>query len=361
MAKAHQDRAAQARWVAVLALAAGALYLCWQMLQPFVGVLITAVVLALVFAPLHALVERKVRRPWLAALLTTGVVVVILILPLLIVSGVVLKQLPTAIALARDGAVTLLARLEESERLRPYVADLKQRFDLETVLRADGAQELLGTWGKAALRGTMTALGGVLGFGVDVLFALFTMYYLFRDGAQLKTWFLGLLPFEQSQTEELTQRACLVIRASVSGVLVIAVVQGTLGGIAFWMLGVAAPITWAVVMTIAAIIPVVGSVIIWAPAALYLLVTGHPIKAMILTAWGALVIGMADNLLRPRLVGRKTDMHELLVFFSVLGGIQAFGAFGFLLGPSLLAVTLAMIEMLELTRRAPVLPPRDDA
>jgi predicted PurR-regulated permease PerM len=202
----------------------------------------------------------------------------------------------------------------------------------------------------------LTVLGGAVGLIFNTFFVLFATYYLFRDGTMIASKFFRMLPLDESQVSVLTGRARDVIRVSVYGVLVIAVVQGVLGGLMFWILGIPAVVTWTVVMIIASIIPVVGASIIIAPAVLYLLATGHPGKAVVLALWGVLVVGMADNFLRPRLVGRRTDMHELLVFFSVLGGLQAFGALGFLLGPSVLAVTLAMLEMLQLNR-SPA-PPR---
>src|ERR1044071_1223905 len=154
MPMSPQDRVEQTRWLAVLALAAGAVYLCWTMLAPFIGVLITAVVLVIVFYPAHERLSQKVKQPGLAAFLSTAGVIVVLVLPLLVVTVAMIKQLPAAVTFARDTLSTLLAKLEESDRLRPFVANWKQELQLDDFLQSDSA--------KHVLKGTLTVVGGLL-------------------------------------------------------------------------------------------------------------------------------------------------------------------------------------------------------
>jgi predicted PurR-regulated permease PerM len=135
-----------------------------------------------------------------------------------------------------------------------------------------------------------------------------------------------------------------MIRASVHGVLVIAVIQGSLAGLAFWVLGIPSPLLWTLVMIILSTIPIAGSFLVWIPAAIYLLATGHWVKALLLAAWCGGVVGSVDNFLRPKLVGGRAGLHELFIFFAVLGGLQVFGILGIILGPLTLAVTLALFE-----------------
>jgi predicted PurR-regulated permease PerM len=138
-----------------------------------------------------------------------------------------------------------------------------------------------------------------------------------------------------------------VIAASVYGVLVIAVIQGILGGLAFWALGLPSPLLWGVVMIFLSMIPMAGSFVVWVPAAGYLGLSGHWGKALILAVWGTFVIGTVDNFLRPKLVGERTKLHELFIFFSVLGGLQVFGVIGLVLGPVIVAVTIALLDVLR--------------
>jgi hypothetical protein len=163
-----------------------------------------------------------------------------------------------------------------------------------------------------------------------------------------------VLPLEWEQSQAIFVRTHEVISASVQGVVVIAAIQGILGGLAFWALGLPSPLMWGAVMVVLSMIPVVGSTIVWVPTALYLALTGHWIKATLLVAWGAGVIGMLDNILRPRLVGGRTRLHELIVFFSVLGGLQVFGILGLVVGPVVVAITLALLDVFRRAHRPAV-------
>jgi predicted PurR-regulated permease PerM len=180
---------------------------------------------------------------------------------------------------------------------------------------------------------------------IEIFFVIFTMYYLFRDGNKIVSALPDVLPLERAQSEKIFARTREVISASVYGVLVIASIQGALGGLMFWILGLPSPLVWGVVMTLLSMIPMVGAFVIWVPAAIFLALSGCWVKAIILTAWGALVIGTVDNFLRPKLVGEKTKLHELFIFFSVLGGLKVFGILGIVLGPVVLAITLALLDV----------------
>jgi predicted PurR-regulated permease PerM len=208
------------------------------------------------------------------------------------------------------------------------------------------AERLKGVSGAIASR-TLGFVGGAVGFVVEVFFVIFTMYYLFRDGERLRAAAYDMTPLSDAKAREIFDRTGEVIGASVYGVLVIAVVQGVLGGLAFWVLGLPSPLLWGVVMIFLSMIPMLGSFIVWVPAAIYLGLTGHWGKAVVLAVWGALVIGSVDNFLRPKLVGERTRLHELLVFFSVLGGLQVFGVLGIVLGPVIVAITIALLDVLR--------------
>ena len=138
-----------------------------------------------------------------------------------------------------------------------------------------------------------------------------------------------------------------MINASVYGVVFIAMLQGVLGGLAFWILGLPSPILWGVVMTFVCMVPVAGSFLVWLPPSIYFALTGHWTRATLLTIWGVLVISTIDNFLRPKLIGGRTRLHELFVFFAVLGGLRVFGVLGIVLGPVVLATTLALLDTLR--------------
>jgi predicted PurR-regulated permease PerM len=179
------------------------------------------------------------------------------------------------------------------------------------------------------------------------------LFYFFRDGGKIRQAAYDTVPLERVQWQDIIARTKEVVGATVYGVMAIAAIQGTLGTFIFWTLGLPSPLLWGVVMFFLSMIPMAGAFLVWMPAALYLALIGSYSKALILVAWGVLVIGAIDNVLSPKLVGQRARLHELLIFFAVLGGLQVFGVLGLVLGPVVVAMTLALIEMARQAGRPP--------
>ena len=333
----------QVRWLALLAVTLIALYLCWLMLQPFVEVLLWAIVLVIVFYLLHKrLVERTGQPAW-SAVLSCLLVIVAFVLPLSLVTLAVVREMSSMAQNVQGNVESLLD--PNSPTTGPFIRWLGQYVDLNQLRSQEFIAERLRNMSGAIANRTFGFVGGVVVALVEIFFVIFTMYYLFRDGERLRVALRDALPLDRAQSHEIFERTRDVISASVYGVLVIAAIQGALGGLAFWFLGLPSPLLWGVVMLFLSMIPMAGAFVVWVPAALYLLVTQQWWKAAILIAWGTLVIGMVDNFLRPKLVGEKTRLHELIIFFSVLGGLQIFGVLGLVLGPVVVALTLALLEV----------------
>lgn len=334
----------QSMWVLQVALTAIALYLCWTILQPFLSVLLWASILTLVFYPAHVWWLRRLGRPSLAALVTTVLVVLTIVVPVVLLSSAVIRQLQGAASTAQGQVTALIADPLQTERLQAVLGLANQYLGVDEAQVRDGLQKAATTASQFLVQGTVNVLGGALGFVVSTFFVMFTMYYLFKDGPRAVAVVRDLLPLGKERGDRLVARTADIISASVYGVVVIAIVQGTLGGLMFWILGLPSALIWGVVMIVFATIPMLGTFIVWVPAAIFLALTGHWVKAVILSIWGAAVIGMMDNFLRPRLVGQRAQMHELLIFFSVLGGLQVFGVLGILLGPVVVALALGLLD-----------------
>ena len=343
------------RWFGLLAATVVALYLCWSMLQPFIEVVLWAVVLVIVFFPVHRRIRARVGSPGWSAVLSCLLVIFVILVPLTLLTFAVVNEVANFAQMLQPkpdgsgGAAVAAAGLLDpnSPSLGPAVRWLGQYVDLGRLGSQEFiAERLKGLSGAIAAR-TLGFVGGAVGFIVEVFFVIFTMYYLFRDGEQLRAGANDMVPLSDAKAREIFARTGEVISASVYGVLVIAVIQGVLGGLAFWVLGLPSPLLWGVVMIFLSMIPMAGAFIVWVPAAIYLVITGHWVSAIILAVWGALVIGSVDNFLRPKLVGERTRLHELLVFFSVLGGLQVFGVIGLVLGPVIVAITIALLDVLR--------------
>lgn len=332
----------QARWLAVLAVTGIGVYLCWLMLKPFIGVLGWAVVLVIVFHPVHQRLARKIRYRGLSALLSCLLVIVIVILPLTVLTISVAQEvanvaphLPSQISQFMNTPSPLFGKVSDW---------LQTRFGIDTLRSQEFLIEQLKRSSEYLLAFSWNLAGNILGGIVKAFFVIFTMYYLFRDGEKIVKRLPATLPVSPQQGEAIIARTQEVVSASVYGVVTIATLQGLLGGLAFWALGVPSPVLWAVLMTFICMIPIAGSFLVWLPLSLYLIATGQWIKGVMLIAWGALVVSTIDNFLRPRLIRNHTKLHELFIFFSVLGGISVFGLLGLVLGPVVLAITLGLLQ-----------------
>jgi predicted PurR-regulated permease PerM len=336
--------------ITLLVALAFALYVCWLMLQPFLNVLLWAIVLTVVFYPMHNRIRVRLPGASSAAALSTLLVIVLILLPVSFITIAVVRELAGA-ATQLETAPRFLS--ESSPTMRWIFAWLDQYAHIDKAAAREFIGSRLQSWGALLASSTLVVVGGVVGGIVQTGLVVFTMFYLFRDGERLYQAVNRILPLEDVQTHEITARTGDVISATLYGVLVIAAIQGTLGTLIFWALGLPSPLLWGVVMFFLSMIPMAGSFLVWAPAALYLALTGSYLQAAILVGWGVLVIGTIDNFLSPRLVGKRARLHELLIFFAVLGGLQVFGVLGLVLGPVVVAITLALIEMVREAYRPP--------
>ncbi len=324
------------KFVALLALSTITLYLIYLVFLPFSSAIIWAVALAIISDPIYRAIQRRIGNANAAAAIAVLVVLLLIVLPLLFLGQQVAQEAAGAVDAARspEARAQLMDKLQAlpgAHRLMDY---LQQRGDLRE--QANNVAARAGSMLPALFSSSLQ--------GITQLFiALFALFFLLRDKAFFLNALRALIPISVSETGDVFARIKATIEASVRGRIVIAVIQGALGTIIFWILGLNGALLWGAVMAIFATIPILGAFIVWVPAALFLLVTGHAIKALILSLWGAFVIGLADNLLYPLLVGKNLQMHTLLIFFSVLGGVSAFGVVGLVLGPVVVALAQALI------------------
>jgi predicted PurR-regulated permease PerM len=313
------------------------LFLFYRLGLPFLGPLSWALALAALFTPMHRTLERKIKRPNLAATVT---VVLIALLLLLVVAFVVERLVIEAAA----GAASIKAKLESGEWTNviesyPFLAPLGHWIEDNS--------DLSGTVNTVASWLTTKAASLVQGSVVHLISVLLMFYFLFffiRDRRKAMQALRWLSPLPEPTTDQISRRVVDTIHAIFYGTLAVAAVQGTLGGLMFWWLGLAAPLLWGIMMGLLAVVPVLGASIIWLPAAMFLGLEGSWGKAIVLTLWGSVVVGGIDNLLYPMLVGNRLKMHTALAFISIVGGLITFGPAGIILGPLIVAVTISLLE-----------------
>jgi predicted PurR-regulated permease PerM len=325
-----------------------ALWLCYILFRPFLYPILTAFVIAIVFFPAHHQIHRVIKSPSLAALTSTVLVMLVIILPAaMIIAGIINEVSDLAEVIKEEssnkgGLIPYFnSLLEQGMRwLRRYVNVSQASLREMMAARLSEFRDML-----IAQSGGI--VGGIASWIVDATIAIFTLFFLFREGKSLRRRIAALLPLSPDQIDKLFTGIENTIIGTVYGGLVVAAVQGALIGLALWFFGIPSPVLWGVVAAFFALIPLVGTAAVWVPAAIYLLASGHYVQAIILVAWGAGIVGTMDNILRPMLISGRVQMHTLLIFFAVFGGVSVFGFLGLFIGPVILAVTMTLLNLLR--------------
>jgi predicted PurR-regulated permease PerM len=337
------------KWSVFLAIVAVVLLLCILVVRPFFGVVAWSTVLAVTCYPLHQRLVRRTGRVRLSACVTSAVLVLAVLVPLVLVGAVAVQQL---LAVGHSLREALLDPDSASRRLTAAVAPLVRRLNLDTGAIGEWASGNARQWVAAAGQRTMSAAAGLGGALVSFVFTAVATYLLLRHGERLVATITDLLPFERVRSKALLLRIRDVVHACIYGVVTIAAIQGVLCGGMFWLLGVPAAALWGLVTMFASMVPVVGTAAVWVPGTVYLLATGAWPKAIVLAVWGAAIVSGVDNVLRPKLVAGRVRLSGLAMFVAMLGGLQAFGALGIILGPVLFATVAAILDLLRETERS---------
>jgi predicted PurR-regulated permease PerM len=334
------------RWVALLGVTLLTVYLSWKVLEPFVEVLILGVALTMIFQPMHRRFVAWSGGQRRGAVCSTIFTLLVLVVPFTFVSITVLRELPGAVNEVRTGIATLQEQWDASADEGGWLATIRKEWRLDEFFSEQKIKEYTDKASGFVFQAAFVVGGGVMGFLVNFIFLLFVLFFLFRDGDRLAARVVEFLPLPREQSRALIRRLDEVLAGCVYGVLMVAAVQGTLGGIAFWALGLKSPVTWGLVMTLLCTLPIVGAWLVWLPAAVYLALHGDYARAIILALVGQFVISSIDGLLRPILVGQRAKLHELVIFFSVLGGLKYFGLLGILLGPIIMSLAYGLVTIL---------------
>jgi predicted PurR-regulated permease PerM len=327
--------------IALLIATAVAVYLCYLVVYPFLPALTWALALAVVARPVHHWIAARIPYEGVAAVISVALVTLLLLAPLVLVTWQVFSQASSIAAnfekiekQASPKRIEMLAR--QYPRLAPVTKWIKENVRIDQALSQVTAR--LGENVSATVSGSVW-------IAVQLLITLLVLFFLFRDEPKAVEAVKDYMPLSTQETNDLLRRLDDTIHATIYGTIVVAAVQGTLGGLMFWWLGLPAPVLWGAVMAILAVVPYLGAFVVWAPAAAWLASQGNWGQAALLTFWGLVVVGLIDNLLYPVFVGKRLRQHTLVAFFAIIGGITVFGTSGIVLGPMIVATTAALIDI----------------
>jgi predicted PurR-regulated permease PerM len=336
----------------LLLIAAISLAFAW-ILWPLSGAVLWGTVIAVLFAPLYRRLSTAMgQRRNLAALTTLTIIVVMVILPLALVTVSLVREAAGMYTRIQSGELNFVRYFQQVyDALPAWAVGLLDRSELTNlgVVKERLSAGLLK--GSQFLATQAINLGqNTFDFLVSLGVMVYLLFFLLRDGDRLFHRIRGAIPLRPEHQRALFEKFTVVIRATVKGNIVVALLQGALGGLIFWLLGIHAALLWAVVMAVLSLLPAVGAALVWLPVAVYLLATGSVWQGAVLIAYGVLVIGLVDNVVRPILVGQDTKMPDYIVLISTLGGIAIFGVNGFVLGPVIAAMFMAAWDILSASR-----------
>ena len=326
-------------------------YWLYRILSPFLTSILWAILMAIVFYPLFRRLQRLLKkREILCAMTMTVLVTLVIVLPFSLL----------AISLANEvvGAYHWVEEMLQTGRLQTYLDQIKeipffqrlwdklyQYEDISQTHLTDFLLKNLQQVSTFLFNQTSKIIKGLSTFVIGFFFTLLSLYYLFKDGAHLFERLKDVIPLPFIERDLLIDRFKDMVYATIYGGILIAIIQGLLGGIIFWILGFSSPILWGTAMSFLSFIPIGGTGIVWIPAVILLFIQGAFLKGIILLFLGIFVIGMADNFLRPMFISARTKIHPLFLFFAVLGGVQVFGLIGLVMGPLIATLSLTLIEI----------------
>jgi len=314
------------------------LYLCYLLVRPFMPALVWSVTLAVVTHRFWQWLARHVPQPSLRAGIAVGAVAIALLAPVTFLVYFSAAEITETVKQwqSPDYQPPWQDRLAENPRLAEAWNWVSENFDLPAM-----AQETA----QAIQAGAATFFSGLAYTAVQAFLTLFVLFFLYRDERSVLQAVRRLSPMSDQETDQVLDRLRNTILATIYGSLVVALVQGALGGVIFFLLGLPGPVLWAAAMGLLALVPYLGTFVVWAPAAIVLALHGEWVKAGVLVGWGLCVIAMIDNLLYPVLVGNRLHQHSVISFIAIIGGVGLFGATGIVLGPVIVALTFALLDI----------------
>jgi predicted PurR-regulated permease PerM len=328
-------------------------YLFYRVISPFLITIAWAAVLSITFYPLYKLFMNLLKRPWASSLLTLAIILIILIGPVSYIVGSLVAEITDVYSTIEEKGIDTIVSFQNHPRVSAVLEkigsyDMFKRFDLQA-----SAVATLKEIGKSMAQHTKNLFKNAVILIMNFVIMCLAIFYFLRDGNTLAAFIKRILPFSEKQKDRLEERIKEMVVAAIYGGVAVGIAQGTLGGLAFAFLGLPSPVFWGTSMAIFSLIPLFGCFLIWGTTSLILVLSGDYGKGIGLFLYGLLIISSVDNIIKPLVIGGRTKLHTLLVFFSVLGGLQFFGFLGFILGPLITALCLSLLEIYTFEEPAP--------
>jgi len=320
-------------------------YLTYLIIQPFLNSIAWAVVFSIVLYPVYAFILRFVRFKVISSAVTLLILILLILGPFTYLSFILTDEVGNFIESINQGTTGSIKDIFTNPKLMKLVSKIQSYMGVEAIDIGNIITENIKKIGMGITNSLSNWISNIARMILDFIFMLFAVFFLLKDGPGFLSRIRDYLPFAEEDKNRLISKIKDTIISTVFGGVVVAIIQGILGGIAFYFLGLKSPVLWGTAMSIMSFLPLLGTFSIWGPACGYLFIQGNYGKGIVLLLFGFLIISMVDNILKPIIIGGRTKMPTLAVFFSVLGGIKLFGFIGFIIGPLVLALFVSVFEI----------------
>ena len=347
IADLQNSRRTSSSSLVLIGLACAGLWLGFLLLQPFWKPLMCAAVLAILFSPIHARLGLRIRNRTVAAFMCTVLVITVAVIPAIVLGLFVAGELQEIYAGLRASAKPSGAAVSVTQLLDGVVAWIARLTGTPAASIREIVNSKVQSEASNLIRIAAGFATGIVTAAVGAVVTFLTLFFLFREKDAVLNGIALLLPLSAAEIHALYSRIGETLAANVYGVFAAGTAQGLACGLAFWFVGLPSPAIWGIVTGLFSVVPVIGSSAVWIPASLILLISGAWGKAAFMVLWGVCVVGLVDNVVRPLVIGTRTKLHPLVMFFALLGGVRVFGVIGLFIGPVILAVTLALLSTLR--------------
>ncbi|MEJ2684726.1 MAG: AI-2E family transporter [Candidatus Sulfobium sp.] len=336
-------------------------YLTYEIMLPFFNAIAWSVVFSIVFYPVYAAISRYMRIKSVASVITVILIVIIIIGPISYLAFMLINEVQAVAQKINQNGLGSIHDLVNQVRSSSIFNTIRSYTGIQDFMSEKALAESVRKIGNNLLQFFSLRITDIISSAVDFIFMVFAVFFLLRDGPGFLSKIRDYMPFSETQKNTLTSQIKDTIVSTVYGGVVIAIIQGVLGGFAFYVIGIESPVLWGVAMSIMSFVPLLGTFAVWGPTSVYLVIEGSFMEGIGLLLFGVLVISMVDNILKPLIIGSRTKMHTLIILFSVLGGIKLFGMIGLIMGPLITAVFISVFEIIRnIEAPHPADPPSDE-
>jgi len=322
-------------------------YLAYQILHPFLKAIAWAVVLSIIFYPVYVFLLRIFRFKTISATVTLLLIILIILGPFTYLSFVLVDEVKNVVESINSGKFDSIRDIFTNLKIVSVFDKFATYLGIESIDIGDIVTRNIKNLGNAIANNISTGIANIAQIIINFIFTLFTVFFFLKDGPGFLSRVKDYLPFTEEDKKSLISKIKDMIVSTVYGGVVVALIQGALGGTAFYFLGITSPVLWGAAISIMSFLPLLGTFSIWGPMSGYLFIQGNYGKGIILFLFGFLIISMVDNILKPIIISGRTKMPTLAVFFSVIGGIKLFGIIGFIMGPLVLALFVSVFEIFK--------------